>query len=419
MKRSLSISLGLGLVVGTLALVVLVTRISSPPSTQAMQPATLTEVADSTAITVRGEYNGLVELTHAFTGIYSDTTTPVAMSLGSIDLVLKLAQTGSAVTGHVGLVREHDLNATTLASSLVFTGEHRLADSVVGPLVAGSFDGALLKLESERVTLEVAGQAITRQFILTSTSIEDEGNILRGAYRETVWGFSPQPATVVGTFALHRPVFGAQQLPPDDTNRVPVAVDDVVAAQRDQPILIDVLANDTDPDGDTLTIVAVSTPWHGAATTDGQTITYTPNPSFVGVDSFTYTVRDGRGGAATAAVTVTVSGPPGSNQAPTAGNDSATTAPGVAVIIDVLANDTDPDGDTLTITIATPPSNGSATVQNGKIVYTPDAGFIGVDSFTYIVSDGRGGAAAATVIVTVTNEDVAQDRTVFLPLIQR
>jgi hypothetical protein len=419
MKRYLSILLGLGLTLGTLVLLVLLARISSATPTEAPQPAALAQLAESTAVTVTGEYNGLVELTHAFSGVYSDTTAPVAMSLGTIDLVLKLTQTGTAVNGHVGLTREQDLNATTLATSLVFTGEHMINGARVGPLVTGTFDGALLKLQSERVTLTAAGQTITRQFILTSTSVEDNGNILRGAYRETVWAFSPQPATVVGTFALRRPVFGAAQSNPDDPNTPPVAVDDAVATPRDQPVTINVLANDSDADGDPLTVSAIGTPLHGSATTDGQTIIYTPNPSFVGVDSFTYTILDGRGGAATATVTITVSGPPGSNQAPTAGSDSATTSLNVPVIIDVLANDGDPDGDPLTITIAIPPSNGTATVVDGKIVYTPNPGFSGADSFTYTVSDGKGGAATATVTVTVTDQSVDGANSLHLPIIQR
>ncbi len=419
MKRYLSIALGLSLLIGALVLVMAAARFSSATPAEATQPAALAQLAESTAVTVTGEYNGLVELTHAFSGVYSDTTAPVAMSLGSIDLVLKLTQTGNAVSGHVGLTREQDLNATTLATSLVFTGEHVLNGSPVGPLLTGTFDGALLKLQSERVTLTVAGQTVTRQFILTSTSVEDKGNILRGAYRETVWGFSPQPATVVGTFALRRPVFGAAQTNPDDPNTPPVAVDDAVATQRDQPVTINVLGNDSDADGDPLTVSAIGAPLHGTATTDGQTITYTPNPNFVGVDSFTYTVLDGRGGAATATVTVTVSGPPGSNRAPTAGNDSATTAPGAPVIIDVLANDADPDGDALTITIATPPSNGTAVVESGKIVYTPSPGFVGTDSFTYIASDGKGGAATATVTVTVTDQPGGGGGSLYLPLVQR
>lgn len=419
MKRYLSISLGLSLLVGTLTLVMLVARLSSAAPTKPIDAAAPAQLNQTTAVTVTGEYNGLVELTHAFTGVYSDTTTPVAMDLGSIDLVLKLTQTGTAVNGHVGLTREQDLNASTLATSLVFTGEHLLAGSPVGPLVSGSFDGALFKVQSERFTLEVAGQTITRQFILTSTGVEDKGNILRGTYRETVWGFNPQPATVVGTFALRRPVFGAAQTNPIPSNTPPVAVADTVATLRDQPVTINVLANDSDADGDPLTVSAIGTPLHGAATTDGQTITYTPNLSFVGVDSFTYTILDGRGGAATATVTITVNGPPGSNQAPTAGNDSATTAPGVAVTIDVLANDADPDGDALTINIITPPSNGTAVVESGKVVYTPNPGFSGTDSFTYTVTDGKGGAATATVTVTVTDQQGGGVNSLYLPLVQR
>ncbi|MCL4860137.1 MAG: hypothetical protein KJZ93_12050, partial [Caldilineaceae bacterium] len=140
MKRYLSIALGLSLLIGALVLVMAAARFSSATPAEATQPAALAQLAESTAVTVTGEYNGLVELTHAFSGVYSDTTAPVAMSLGSIDLVLKLTQTGNAVSGHVGLTREQDLNATTLATSLVFTGEHVLNGSPVGPLLTGTFD---------------------------------------------------------------------------------------------------------------------------------------------------------------------------------------------------------------------------------------------------------------------------------------
>ena len=84
-------------------------------------------------------------------------------------------------------------------------------------------------------------------------------------------------------------------------------------------------------------------------------------------------------------------------------NDAATTAEDTAVSIAVLANDTDPDGDPLTVTGVGTPAHGSAVVNaNGTITYTPAANYTGADSFTYTISDGQGGSATATVSVTVT-----------------
>jgi hypothetical protein len=93
--------------------------------------------------------------------------------------------------------------------------------------------------------------------------------------------------------------------------------------------------------------------------------------------------------------------PPPPNAAPVARDDAATTGEGVAVLIDVRANDTDADGDPLAIAAVGAAQHGTATVENGQIRYTPAAGFAGTDGFTYQVSDGRGGTATASVAVTV------------------
>ncbi len=115
---------------------------------------------------------------------------------------------------------------------------------------------------------------------------------------------------------------------------------------------------------------------------------------------------------------VTVTDASITNQPPSAGDDQATTGPGVAVTINVTANDSDGDGDTLTVTILNPPANGTATVDNGQIIYTPNAGFSGNDSFTYNVSDGKGGNATATVTVTVSG-GASTDQRIYLPVVSR
>ena len=90
------------------------------------------------------------------------------------------------------------------------------------------------------------------------------------------------------------------------------------------------------------------------------------------------------------------------NQPPDAVDDSATTQQDTPVTVNVLANDTDPDGDTVTVSGAGTPANGTAVVNgNGSITYTPAAGYNGPDSFSYTVRDGKGGTDTANVAITV------------------
>ena len=101
-----------------------------------------------------------------------------------------------------------------------------------------------------------------------------------------------------------------------------------------------------------------------------------------------------------------IGGTPPQNLPPVAVNDSASTAAGTPVTIPVLANDSDPDGDPLTVTNLTQPANGTAQVNaNQSVTYTPAAGFTGSDSFTYRARDGQANSNVATVAVTVTPDD--------------
>ncbi len=181
------------------------------------------------------------------------------------------------------------------------------------------------------------------------------------------------------------------QPPEANDNRFTVEQDSV-----DNPL--DVLANDSDPDGDPLTIVSVSTPGNGEAVISGDVVLYTPATGFSGTDSFTYKIDDGFGGQATATVTVAVER---ANQPPEANDVTASTVRTQAVEIDVLANDSDPDGDPLSIVDFTQPANGSVALSGEVVVYQPDQLFFGEDMFTYTISDGRGGEASATVRVDV------------------
>jgi len=185
-------------------------------------------------------------------------------------------------------------------------------------------------------------------------------------------------------------------------DNAPIAGDDTASTTTGSPVTVNVLGNDGDPDGDAISVTAVTDPPHGTAANNGDgTVTYTPDAAFSGSDGFDYTISDGRGGTDTAHVSITVT--PAGNRPPNAVDDTATTVEDQPKTIAVLTNDTDPDGDTLLVSAASDAAHGSADINaDGTITYTPDAGFVGSDSFTYTVSDGRGGSDTATVSMTVT-----------------
>jgi uncharacterized protein len=294
-------------------------------------------------------------------------------------------------------------------------------------------------------------------------------------------------------------------------NSAPDAVNDTATTNEDTPGTVDVLANDTDANGDTLTVTTVTQGANGTVVLNGDnTVTYTPNADFNGTDSFTYTVSDGQGGTdsatvdvtvnsvndapsftsggnvtvaedsgaysaawatnisagalnesgqmltfmvsnntnaalfstapavasdgtlsftpaananGTASLTVTLKDNGGTanggqdtstsvtftitvtavNDDPTANPDSATVRKNGSVAIFILSNDSDIDGDTLTVTSFTQPTHGTVTysTKNKNFRYTPTRGFSGTDTFTYTISDGHGGTATATVTITV------------------
>ncbi|NLX96929.1 MAG: tandem-95 repeat protein, partial [Rhodopirellula sp.] len=191
----------------------------------------------------------------------------------------------------------------------------------------------------------------------------------------------------------------------DPPNTSPVAVDDLYAVNEDAILtsVPSVLANDSDADGDSLTAVLVALPAYGSLefNADGS-FTYTPAANFNGADSFSYAISDGNGGTDTATVSLTIAAV---NDAPDAADDTASTVQNASVVIWPFANDSDIDGDGLTVSAVDSTSlEGGAITNNtdGTVTYTPPVDFMGTDSFRYTLSDGNGGEDTATVVVTVT-----------------
>ena len=191
----------------------------------------------------------------------------------------------------------------------------------------------------------------------------------------------------------------------DPINDPPVASDDAASTDEDTPVNIDVLGNDADVDNgiDSTTVTVDTPPSNGTAVVESDgSITYTPAADFNGNDSFTYTVKD-TAGAPSNVATVSITVDP-INDPPVAADDVASTDEDTPVNIDVLANDADVDEplDPTSVTVVTPPGNGSAVVESdGSITYTPAAQFNGADSFSYQITDSSGAPDTANVNITV------------------
>jgi hypothetical protein len=183
-------------------------------------------------------------------------------------------------------------------------------------------------------------------------------------------------------------------------NHSPVANDDTITTAEDTPITGTLEASDAD--GNSLTYGIVQQPSNGSVTiTDVSSgaYTYTPNANSNGSDSFTFNVNDGSINSNTASVAITITSV---NDAPTAVSDTVQVIKDTVTIIDVRANDSDIDGDTLSLTSAAQGAHGSTAVTNGKITYSPASGYTGTDAFTYTINDGKSGTATGTVTITIT-----------------
>ena len=195
-------------------------------------------------------------------------------------------------------------------------------------------------------------------------------------------------------------------------NDAPVAANDSTTTNEDVPVTFAVLPNDSDVDGDTLVVSAATSP-NGTVTINADgTLTFTPAANFNGATTISYTISDGNGGSSTATVAVTVAAV---NDAPVANPSTGTTAEDTPVDLPVLANDTDVDGNALTVTSASAANGTVVVLANGTVRYTPNANFNGTDTVTYTISDGQGGFSTSTVTVTVTPVNDAPTATPIAP----
>jgi VCBS repeat-containing protein len=183
-------------------------------------------------------------------------------------------------------------------------------------------------------------------------------------------------------------------------NDAPMAVADAFTVQEDTNLeAASILANDTDVDGDELSVVKESEPAHGSLTLNPDgTFTYVPNANFNGTDRFTYKVNDGKADSEVQTVTIEVQAV---NDTPIANEGSLEVTEDMQAEGTLSANDI--DGDTLTYILVENAKKGSITLnsQTGAYTYQPNANVYGTDTFSFKVNDGSIDSAVSTVVVSI------------------
>ncbi|MEW5827596.1 MAG: Ig-like domain-containing protein [Chloroflexota bacterium] len=183
-------------------------------------------------------------------------------------------------------------------------------------------------------------------------------------------------------------------------NDAPVADDQSVSTDEDTALPITLTGSDVD--GDPLTFTVVDDPLHGTLTGTAPDLTYTPDANYNGPDSFTFKANDGALDSNTATVSITVNPV---NDAPVADAQIVSTPQDTPLPITLTGSDV--ENDPLTFAVATDPAHGTLTGTAPDLIYTPDPGFFGADSFSFTVNDGLLDSAPAVVQINVTHVNSA------------
>ncbi|MCS0063951.1 tandem-95 repeat protein, partial [Vibrio parahaemolyticus] len=264
-------------------------------------------------------------------------------------------------------------------------------------------DGGSIIITTEELLSNVDDE--DKDTLSVENLIIDKGNGTLVDNGDGTWTFTPQiddDTEVSFTFDIiddeDLVVSGSANLDILPINDAPNAENDAITTEEDTAVTIDVLVNDSDVEGDALSIQSASVPSEQGSVdiVDGKLV-FTPAENFNGEATITYIVTDGD---LTDEANVTVTVTP-VNDSPVAVDDTVSTQEDTAVTIDVLTNDTDVDGDKLSIESASvPKEQGTVEVVNGKLVFTPTENFNGDAEITYTVTDGAL-TDQATVKVTV------------------
>nr|WP_238929441.1 tandem-95 repeat protein [Vibrio parahaemolyticus] len=269
-------------------------------------------------------------------------------------------------------------------------------------------DGGSIIITTEELLSNVDDE--DKDTLSVENLIIDKGNGTLVDNGDGTWTFTPQiddDTEVSFTFDIiddeDLVVSGSANLDILPINDAPNAENDVITTEEDTAVTIDVLVNDSDVEGDALSIQSASVPSEQGSVdiVDGKLV-FTPAENFNGEATITYIVTDGDL-TDEAKVTVTVTPV---NDSPVAVDDTTSIQEDTAVTIDVLTNDTDVDGDKLSIESASvPKEHGTVEVVDGKLVFTPAENFNGDAEITYTVTDGElTDEAKVTVTVNPVND---------------
>lgn len=261
--------------------------------------------------------------------------------------------------------------------------EYTTVNTPIDILVVGNDSGTKISIES--ITTSPANGFVTETPGTGVITYEPEADFVGVDY------FEYQICDTTGV--CDETLVTVYVLPASVTNIAPNAVNDMDTTPVNTPVTINVLENDTDPlGGDTLLLTDFTNPENGLLTyqEDNATFIYTPNAGFEeDADFFTYVICDDGNPlfCDTAVVTITVGSDTYTNQFPVAEDDNAITETNIPITIPVLANDTDPDNDNLTVDFVTLPANGVINNMGDSVVYSPSFGYTGGDFFGYVICD--------------------------------
>jgi hypothetical protein len=344
---------------------------------------------------------------------------------GAIDgLTLREVVTSPPITGtawydHLGLVDANQGGATA-DWGISLTGDGRVATGVGNPsatrfststglgngrphTVIVTRSGSTLSLTADGATTTLTGVSATPRAALDMAfgRLRDNRNYFRGDIAEI--RVYQGALTASETTALNTALLSTYR------NDPPVAVNDTYTLDEDATLTTTsttgVLANDSDEENGALAVRVVQGPANGVLDLQSNgAFLYRPNANYSGSDSFTYIVSDGEFDSNVATVSITVTSVVDLPQAiADAYLVAAGTLTNFTAAQGVLANDFHPDGLTMSAVKASEPARGSVTLNvNGSFTYTPAAGFVGTDSFTYFVSDGPRSSATVEVELNVT-----------------